>query len=307
MTNIHVIADNPNLKVTTNTGAFVTVLSQKCASDRDLALLAVQDAGYSFLDLAPDISAVVQPGDQVITPGNSEGGGVMLNTAGKVLGIGPDRIEIDNPIYHGNSGGPVFHPKSGKVLGVVTYAEKVDLSDDLDRARSPTAIRPSPPRCATSRCGSTPVMQWIAVDPRQFHVETAFLDQFQDQSRRLDAYLNSSDHASSGNTRAATPTRRRRSTSTTRRSCAPCTNTSRASPAPIPRSRSRRRAASSSSCRAWPTRTSTRSRTRTISIPSTASAPTTRWSTARRSRPSSTTSTTTSTASATCRAAIIER
>jgi S1-C subfamily serine protease len=85
VTNIHVIANNPNLKITTNTGALVPVLSEKGASDRDLALLAIKDAHYSYLEMAADISQTVQPGDEVITPGNSEGGEVMLNTDGKVL------------------------------------------------------------------------------------------------------------------------------------------------------------------------------------------------------------------------------
>jgi hypothetical protein len=198
VTNIHVIADNPNVKITTNTGALVTVLSQRCASDRDLAMLAVKDDGFSYLEMAPDISKVVQPGDQVITPGNSEGGEVMLNTSGKVLGVGPERIEIDNPIYHGNSGGPVFHPKSGKVLGVVTEAIPVDLSDDLDKssfANRNSAIA-SKMRYFALRLDT--VTQWIDVDSRAFDIETSFLSRFEEQSQRLDAYLNRADN-SNGN------------------------------------------------------------------------------------------------------------
>ncbi len=37
------------------------------------------------------------------------------------------------------------------------------------------------------------VTQWIDVDPKAFGIETAFLDQFEQQSERLDAYLNRSD------------------------------------------------------------------------------------------------------------------
>ena len=190
VTNIHVIANNPNLKITTNTGAFVTVLSEKGASDRDLAMLAVQDANYNYLEMAPDISQVVQPGDEVVTPGNSQGGEVMLNTAGKVLGIGPVRVEIDNPIYHGNSGGPVIHTKSGKVLGVVTEAMKVDISNDLDKASfaSRNSAISGSMRYFALRLDT--VSAWVPIDSRQFQVETTFLDQFHEQSRRLDAYLN---------------------------------------------------------------------------------------------------------------------
>jgi S1-C subfamily serine protease len=199
ITNIHVIANNPNLKITTNTGALVTVVSQKCASDRDLAMLAIQDNGYNYLEMAPDISKVVQPGDEVITPGNSQGGEVMLNTTGTVLGVGPERVEISNPIFHGNSGGPVFHTKSGKVLGVVTEAEKVDLSNDLDKASfaSRNSAIAASMRYFALRLDT--VTQWIAIDPAVFGVETKFLDQFEDQSRRLDAYLNASDNSNNPN------------------------------------------------------------------------------------------------------------
>jgi len=199
VTNIHVIANNPNLKITTNTGALVTVLSEKGASDRDLALLAIQDAGYNYFDVSTNISQTVQPGDEVITPGNSQGGEVMLNTSGKVLGIGPERIEFDNPIYHGNSGGPVFHTKSGKVLGVVTEAMKVNLSDELDKtsfANRNSAISGSM-RYFGLRLDT--VTQWIPIDSRAFQIETTFLDQFHEQCRRLDAYLNSSNKNQSNN------------------------------------------------------------------------------------------------------------
>jgi Trypsin-like peptidase domain len=195
ITNIHVIANNPNLKITTNTGALVTVLSEKGASDRDLAMLSIKDFGYNYLEVATDISQVVQPGDEVITPGNSQGGEVMLNTAGKVLGIGPLRIEIDNPIYHGNSGGPVFHTKSGKVLGVVTEAIKVDVSNDLDKASfaSRNSAISNSMRYFGLRLDT--VSEWVPIDSRQFQIETTFLDQFHDQSRRLDSYLNSPENA----------------------------------------------------------------------------------------------------------------
>ncbi len=200
ITNIHVIANNPNIKVTTSTGALVSVLSEKGASDRDLAMLTIQDAGYSYLQLAPDISTVAQPGDEVITPGNSQGGEVMLNTAGKVLGIGPQRVEIDNPIYHGNSGGPVFHTKSGKVLGVVTEAMKVDMSNDLDKASfaSRNSAISGSMRYFALRLDTVP--QWVPIESRRFQIETTFLDQFEDQSQRLDSFLNSSDKGSPNNT-----------------------------------------------------------------------------------------------------------
>ena len=190
VTNLHVIGNNPNLKITTNTGAPVKMLSAKGASDRDLAMLSIQDAGYSYLELATDVSKTAQPGDDVITPGNSQGGGVILNTNGKVLGIGPDRVEFDNPIYHGNSGGPVFHAGSNKVLGVVTEAMKVDLTDSLDKTSfaSRNSAISSSIRYFGLRLDTVP--SWVPLDWNRFQSETAFIEQFDHQSRSLDSFLN---------------------------------------------------------------------------------------------------------------------
>jgi S1-C subfamily serine protease len=193
VTNIHVISNNPNLKITTNTGTTITILSYKGATDRDMAMIAIKDGNYSYLTLATDISGTVQPGDEVITPGNSEGGEVMLNTDGKVLGIGPNRVEFDNPVYHGNSGGPIFHVKSGKVIGLVTEAVKVDVSDELDKAsfaNRNSAIGHSM-RYFGLRLDT--VGNWESYDWRRFQNETAFLDQFDKRNRCLDCYLNAPD------------------------------------------------------------------------------------------------------------------
>ena len=189
-TNIHVISDNPNLKITTNTGTPITILSYKGATDRDLAMISIKDGDFKYLDLATDVSGTVQTGDEVVTPGNSEGGEVMLNTGGKILGIGPDRIEFDNPIYHGNSGGPVFHVKSCKVIGIVTEAMKVDTTDALDKAsfaNRNSAISHSM-RYFGFRIDNVP--GWEAYDWRRFQNETAFLDQFDLRSQYLDSFLN---------------------------------------------------------------------------------------------------------------------
>jgi S1-C subfamily serine protease len=57
VTNLHVISDNPNLKITTNTGQQITVLSLKGASDRDLAMFAIKDQNYSYLPSPPTSAA----------------------------------------------------------------------------------------------------------------------------------------------------------------------------------------------------------------------------------------------------------
>ena len=190
VTNLHVISNNPNIKILTSTGVEIPTLSLKGATDRDLVLFAIKDANYNYLDLATDVSQAVQTGDDVITPGNSEGGEVTVNTGGKVIGMGPQRIEFDNPVYHGNSGGPVFHTKSGKVVGVVTEVIKVDTSNELDKASF--ANRKSALSNSMRYFGLRldTVSKWEPYDWRRLLNETTFLEQFHQQSRCLDSYLN---------------------------------------------------------------------------------------------------------------------
>jgi S1-C subfamily serine protease len=190
VTNLHVISANPNVRILTTTGEQIKTLSLQGASDRDLAMFMIQDNHYSYFDLATDIKDTVQTDDEVITPGNSEGGEVVLNTTGKVMGIGPQLIEVSNPIYHGNSGGPVFHTKSGKVLAVVTKAMKVNVSNDLDKAsfENKNSAITGTMRYFGLRIDTVPT--WEPYDWNRFLSETTFLKNFHDQSRCLDSYMN---------------------------------------------------------------------------------------------------------------------
>jgi len=190
ITNIHVISNNPHLQILTNTGVQPQIVSYKGATDRDLAMIMLKNDKYSYLDLATDVLGAAQPGDEVITPGNSQGGEVMLNTEGTVRGIGPQRVEFDNPIYHGNSGGPIIHVKSGKVIGVVTEAIKFDISDSIDKtsfANRNSAITSSL-RYFGMRVDDVP--KWEPYDWDRFQAETSFLDKFHKRSQCLDSFIN---------------------------------------------------------------------------------------------------------------------
>jgi hypothetical protein len=199
VTNLHVLSNNPNVKITTSSGAQIKALGIKGAPDRDLALIPIEDGNYNYLDLATDVGATALVGDQVITPGNSEGGEVMLNTNGQVLAIGPQKVEINNPIFHGNSGGPIVHVKSGKVLGVVTEAMKVDTTDELDRtsAHSRNSAINGTMRYFGLRLDN--VSTWEVYDWRRYQTETQFLDEFNHKSRCLDSFLNGSDSPNADN------------------------------------------------------------------------------------------------------------
>jgi S1-C subfamily serine protease len=205
ITNLHVIAGNPHFRVLTSDGREVQVLSLKGARDRDLAELGIQDDHYQYLDLATDVGSAVQTGDSVITPGDSEGGEVTLDTSGKVLGIGPDRVEISNPIFHGNSGGPVIAQQGGQVVGVVAFGTVVNPTDALDKAslaNADSAIA-SGVRYFSLRIDTVPV--WEGYDMDQFTLQSTFLRNFHENSRCLDSILNGLRYEKAGLTSKGAP------------------------------------------------------------------------------------------------------
>jgi len=190
ITNLHVIAGNPNIKIMTNSGEEIVPLSMQGATDRDMAMFSITDNNYHYLDLSPNIESNAAVGDAAIIPGDSEGGEVTLKTKGSIVGIGPQLVEFNNPIFHGNSGGPVVDTKTGKVIAVATFATEMTPRDDLDKssfANANSAIK-GPMRYFGLRIDTVPA--WQSYDLHGFVQETLFLQTFHNESRALDSYLN---------------------------------------------------------------------------------------------------------------------
>ena len=93
----------------------------------------------------------VKRDDQTVVPGNSKSDRVITQTAGKLLAIGPQGIEVDNPVYPGNTGSPIVHTDSVEVIGILT---KGNYSHST-RSRSSLFDRTTR-RSATSVTGSIP-------------------------------------------------------------------------------------------------------------------------------------------------------
>ena len=137
VTNLHVLGPDPKLVVRTLGGDELPIHGIFGAIGRDVAILRI-GAIAGELEPLEDVLGEVQIGDEVVVVGNRRGGRVATQVTGKVLGIGPGRIEVDAQFEPGNSGSPVVHLKSGKVIGVATYSETREVdSDDKKRNSEP--------------------------------------------------------------------------------------------------------------------------------------------------------------------------
>ncbi len=124
MTNIHVVAVKTTFKVATVSGVNVPFTSAAfIGDDRDICIMPIDTLpeGMIALPISEDIIASAKEGDGVVALGNSLAGGVVLTSQGSLLSVGPDVVELNAPIFRGNSGGPIIHLESKKVIGVSSH------------------------------------------------------------------------------------------------------------------------------------------------------------------------------------------
>jgi len=120
ITNSHVLAGNPGARLLTVDGRALQARDAFAAVEHDLCRIRIADAppGLATVD-APDTE--IKIGDPILVLGNSEGAGVVAPLPGRIVGIGPRLVEVDAPFVPGNSGSPIVHEPTGKVIGVATY------------------------------------------------------------------------------------------------------------------------------------------------------------------------------------------
>lgn len=122
VTNQHVIAGNKSVKISSRTGLSPAITGYILAKDRDLALLRI-DADPATLPVLKIAEAATSTpvGEELLAAGNSEGGGTILQSEGRIVGFGNDRIEHDIATVSGNSGSPLFSQKTWEVLAMDTF------------------------------------------------------------------------------------------------------------------------------------------------------------------------------------------
>lgn len=119
-TNAHVAAGVKGAGFKTLNGDEVQVGPSSAAVGHDIVLMKATPIGKPF-EIMQGVDKEASIGDAVVVLGNAEGAGVVNTIMGHIVGIGPNLVEVDAPFVPGNSGSPIIHIKSGKVVGVATY------------------------------------------------------------------------------------------------------------------------------------------------------------------------------------------
>jgi len=120
-TNAHVAAGVRGAAFKTLDGTEVKVGAASSAVGHDVFLMQATSNGLPF-EIMKDVDQNAAIGDEIVVLGNAEGAGVINTITGKIVGLGPQLVEVDAPFQPGNSGSPIVHLKTGKVIGLATYA-----------------------------------------------------------------------------------------------------------------------------------------------------------------------------------------
>jgi hypothetical protein len=96
----------------------VEVVAASAGLDVDVARMRLVETPEYALEFAEEGRFAAR--DAVFALGDSGGEGVLLSLPGKIVGIGPFKVEVDCEFVPGNSGGPIV-TGDGKVVAIASY------------------------------------------------------------------------------------------------------------------------------------------------------------------------------------------
>lgn len=126
VTNIHVLMGNRQVKFLDCNNNRLEYSRIYFAGDRDIAIIELDESVTApALPMAENIAKCASE-EPVMVSGNSQGAGVVTRIEGTIKGIGPTVVEVSAAFVQGNSGSPIVSLKTGKVVGVATFAVKAN-------------------------------------------------------------------------------------------------------------------------------------------------------------------------------------
>ena len=119
VTNAHVFLSMKDPEIVDINGRKYVPKEVLASKTRDLVIISYEGAEQEQRELLTAVgdAGAIPIDTGVVAYGNSLGDDVIVTQKGKLLGIGPDKIEVDAPFVPGNSGGPLFNMK-GEVVGI---------------------------------------------------------------------------------------------------------------------------------------------------------------------------------------------
>jgi hypothetical protein len=138
ITNQHVVAGHANPSFTMPDRTQLKVGSAAAALGHDIMSFGISD-DVTAIEVMQNVEQYAAIGDDVVVLGNPDAAGVIHPIAGKVVGIGPQLVEVSAAFVAGNSGSPIVHVKTGKVIGVATYITRE--AKNIDEGRLTPTIR----------------------------------------------------------------------------------------------------------------------------------------------------------------------
>jgi len=181
VTNAHVAAGAKGATFKTLNGTQVQIGTPAVAVGHDIFRMALPPVEMA-LRIMSGVDENAAIGDEVVVLGNAEGAGVINTITGKIVGIGPNLVEVSAPFQPGNSGSPIIHLKTGKVIGVATYLTIREFdSATKERVKEPIVRR------FGYRLDSVKI--WQPVNWPLFYAQAAEMDSVEKLTNDLVAFL----------------------------------------------------------------------------------------------------------------------
>ena len=182
ITNAHVAATTKGAMFNSLDNTQVPIGAPAVAVGHDIFRMALPPGGTPLhVMIGVDENATI--GDEVVVLGNAEGAGVINTITGKIVGIGPNLVEVDAPFQPGNSGSPIIHVKTGKVIGVATYHTIRKYDSVTKQAVKDPVVRRFGYRLDT-------VKIWQPVNWQAFYAQAAEMEAIERLTNDLVAFLN---------------------------------------------------------------------------------------------------------------------
>ena len=187
-TNIHVVTGVGASTFKALDGTALTATSLSAAGDRDVFCVGVNQTAAT-LDLMQDVEKEAHPGDDVVVLGNADGAGVVNTILGKLVAVNADTIEVNAPFIPGNSGSPIIHLKTGKVIGIATFHKIVNFGAVED---SKGKVKPIIRRYGYRLDN---IKGWQAVEWRSFSAQAAEMEDVEGVTDGLKELLLGFEHS----------------------------------------------------------------------------------------------------------------